>query len=507
MMTKTPHTLQLQNIAHIARSRGITSGTETFRDALYRVHRATMDADQELTGRYDHLFAEKLLSTLLTGTSIPSTPILTNAGRDIALPLAACTVQEFSARSSANRDQMWLRAKSSLKCGMGIGFDFSKIADPVDEMMSFNAELLDLDKELVANRRRPVAAMFTLDAEHPRIHEFIRAKEFADLGKWRANLSVLFRGQHVELAFESLVEQIANSACRCGEPGVLFFDRFEDDNPTPQVAYETSAPCGEVGLSLGEVCHFWSVNLAQFTTRSQGSLKIRWADLRETIDTIVRALDSILNITFGHGAESIAACKRRIGVGVVGFHSALQALGISYNSYAAFHLARQVSEWITFCSHSASAELARTRGPFPLYYSSRFRDLAWLNRKGRYRTGMVPTADWDGLHRKIMDIGIRHASIVSYPPTGTSSRLLDTSASFEPIRNQQACIENQAVNVTTDVQIESHMRIYEAFSRFADESGSKTVALPRNATTQMTAGVFRSARRRRLKGITVFRNT
>lgn len=535
----------------IARQRGITEGEESLLDVAERVSRSVVEVDACLEGRRDPSFADELTAMFSEGTAMPGTPILTNAGRSKAT-VAACTVVKVPPNGTC--EALWQRSTVELAAGLGVGYDLSETSDPVSQAIRLNDWLRGVDQDLVRRRRRPVASMVTLNARHPDILRFIHAKEGADFSQWRANLSVVFNGEDADRIFDSLVVPIAEAAHRCGEPGVLFFNRFEMDNPTPQISYESTAPCAEVALAAGEQCHFWYVNAEAMVVNTADGPKVDWERLRQTVGLSVRALDTAVQMSIDSGAAPIVGAKRRIGVGITGFHGLLMRLGISYASAEAEALAREVSERITYFAHSASADLAARRGPFPLWQTSRFRDKEWLNRKSVSRTGAVGTDDWRKLHDRIAETGIRHASVVAYPPAGVTSELLRTSKSYEPYftltglsqpdqLTKRECREippsvEQAIHrlnpdeavklrrklmesesggmidvpeshlLATARQISAdwHLRIHAAFQSFADESGAKTVNVAEDVDLSEMIDLFQSARRLGLKGISVFRD-
>ena len=545
------------NIANqaLARRRGIIEGNESIADCLHRVHSSIVAVDKRLEGYDDESFAEELAAAFVDRTALPGTPILSSAGRNRST-VAACTVVRVPVRAGGTirTELLWERSKAALGEGVGTGYDLSETLDPLMELERLNDWLLDFDQELVQQNRRPVAARVTLDARHADIRSFIRAKESADFTRWRANISVAFRGDAVDDIFDSLIYPIAESAHRCGEPGVLFFDRFEADNPTPHIRYDSTAPCAEVALAAGELCTFWYTNLEAMVVEANNCSALDWDRLRRTVGVVVRALDAAVQMSVDPGAAPVVAAKRRIGVGVTGFHAALIRLGIPYASTEAEQLAARLSEFITFCAHEASAKLAQRRGAFPAFHMSRFRDLPWLQRKAAHRTGVISAKEWGELHRNIGKTGIRHASVVAYPPTGMSSELLGTSKSYEPffmltgesqpdrltgrnIRTIPLAVEHGLARLDHDaakrarcllldsssqgslhvpgedvlatarqISVDWHLRIHAAFQRFADESGAKTVNVANDADLDTTIGLFQSARQLGLKGITVFRD-
>src|SRR5262249_30659559 len=255
------------------------------------------------------------------------------------------------------------------------------------------------------------------------IAEFIEVKRDANFATWVANISVRASGDHAE--WERLRPLLAAAAHHNGEPGVLFNDVAERDNATPCIELTSTAPCAEVFLSPGERCVFVSINLAAHVTATS----FNWDDFQRSVALAVRAGDAAVELAAA-GAAPVVAGRRRIGVGVCGYHTALIRLGIPYAESMAF--AAQISEILTFTAHQASSALARVRGPFPLYGKSRWRDSRWLRRKEARRVGAVSRSDWAALESSILDVGVRNAAVVAYPPTGVVAELLGVSRSYEP---------------------------------------------------------------------------
>lgn len=515
----------------IARERGIVAEGENLDDALTRVSKAVLEMDALLEGRFDGDFAKQLTKMFARRIAIPGTPILAKGGRATDVSLGACTVLPLEVGSGQLNYKVFEAATAkSLDDGMGTGYDLTSLKNPVCDLLRMNDFLLQNDGVLCTGGRRPPSSMASLDAQHPEILQFIQAKRQADFGRWRFNLSVKFQGSRskVDSEFKALVGEIATAAHYCGEPGVLFFDRFEDDNPMPQIPYLSTAPCAEVGLAAEEECHFWYLNLAEFARRDA----FDWDGLVNATQLSIRALDAIVELSIRAGSPAIVALKRRVGLGVMGFHSLLIRLGISYASENAEALARQISEVLTFNAYSASAKLAARRGPFPGWEVSRWIDQDWIARKVSRTTGVLPVTAWPTLIKQIATKGIRHASLVAYPPTGTSSELLGVSKSYEPLfsltghsqpelddqdelipevqeflaRDRGQHTEGSVLATARDISPLWHLRLHSAFQSFADESGSKTVNVENGASVDQVRGMFEEARSLGLKGLSIFRD-
>jgi ribonucleoside-diphosphate reductase alpha chain len=112
--------------------------------------------------------------------------------------------------------------------------------------------------------------MGLLSVDHPKVLEFIQAKREEDYSKWRFNISISVTNQFMKELHKGskkakkIIKAIADCAHYCGEPGVMFMEKFEEDNPTPSLKYLSLSPCGEVAMAPGETCQFSYINLAAF---------------------------------------------------------------------------------------------------------------------------------------------------------------------------------------------------------------------------------------------------
>jgi ribonucleoside-diphosphate reductase alpha chain len=522
----------------IARQRGLLGADETLRQGHQRVAIALGELDRSLGG--DPGFAGELLGALLAGRIAVSSQLFAAAGR--SEHAAACTVLPSAGTTDDSRLRRLLaEADAASRRGMGCGADLTDFDDPLKALMTLNAATQELASELAADNLRPPALMVSCRADHPQIENFIRAKWNADFSNWVANISVRMTGSDLE--WQRLRPLLAEGAHRNGEPGVLFQDVADADNPTPQLALTSTAPCAEVFLAPGEACIFVSVNVAAHVRFGV----FEWEKLDASVRLAVRTADAAVELAASAGAPIVAA-RRRIGIGVCGYHSALIRLGIPYANSAT--LARCLAERVTFAAHHASASLARVRGPFPLLDESRWTDPTWVARKAERRVGAVDPRAWDALTGEIARSGIRHSAVVAYPPTGVVALLLGVSRSYEPHfslagrtgvaskfaerlapeisevlarRSDGAELAARICDLAADYQLpgarpthvlacarqippRTHLAIHAAFAGLADESGSKTINLPATTTVHEVEDLLEIARAEGLKGVTVFRD-
>lgn len=545
----------------LMRERGIITESETVEDALERTTSALLEIDSRLNGAYDPAFASDVTNLIQDGVIVYGTPVLTNASRNDKVT-AACTVLPVELRNGQlDMGSFYEQSNRALSDAVGTGYDLSELSNPADAIVEMNNTLNKINSRLVGENKRPVASMATLRADHPDVRRFIAAKNHADFSKWRFNLSVfvteeLFEkakaGELWELRDEDgtvvdalpaseLLREIAECANYCGEPGILFKDRIDYDNPTPQWEYKSTAPCAEVAMAEGEACQFSYINLANLTTPDG---EFDYDGFSIAVRTMTRLLDASVEHTVAHsryGEFELAAQKRRIGVGITGFADLLVRLKIPYDSSDAVKMAARISEVLDYQTKDASADLAITRGSFSAYDQSRYTDSSWVERKLPRSKGGVSPENWKQLSNKILSTGIRHSSTTSMPPTGTSSTIVAASQSLEPLfalRDRQGGLPRSLeetlspdereditnallANGTLDpAMLErfpylrtarqlptlAHLNVQTAFQSFLDESLAKTVNMDHGSTVEDVIAVLYAAYAGHLKGITVFRD-
>ncbi|HFD40769.1 MAG TPA: adenosylcobalamin-dependent ribonucleoside-diphosphate reductase, partial [Anaerolineae bacterium] len=368
------------------------------------------------------------------------------------------------------------------------------------------------------------------------------------------------------LRAREVFDEIVRHAHRNGEPGVLFLDTANRSNPVPHL-YELEAtnPCGEQWLGDYENCCLGSVNLARHATPEGG---VDWAKLRETVELATRFLDNVVDANKYVPAvpeiEAAARRARRIGLGIMGLGDLMFHGGIRYGSPEGEEFAAQVMEFVRFHAMRTSIELAKERGPFPAIGGSIYdpEDLKW-----RPPTPLTPYSrdfgrpplDWGEIVRGIKAYGIRNAAQTTVAPTGTIATVSGCEAyGCEPTfalsyvrhfkdgdrdveltytsplfiqaleragldeETRQRIIEQVSVTgscqgiaevpeeirhtfvVASDITAEEHVRMQAAIQAFVDNSISKTVTFPENATENDINRAYQLAWRLGCKGLTVY---
>jgi ribonucleoside-diphosphate reductase alpha chain len=211
-----------------------------------------------------------------------------------------------------------------------------------------------------------------------------------------------------------IFDLIVHKAWQSGEPGLIFLDRVNEYNPTPNVGPMTSTnPCGEQPLLPYEACNLGSLNLAAFHLPAQpgagGHGTIDYETLGETVRTSVRFLDDVVEANNYPTKEIDEMCRanRKIGLGVMGWADLLFKLDIAYDSQAALDLADELGGFIQKEAWDEDTRLAEEKGVFKHWKGSR-----WDTQFGRK---------------------MRNAHCVTIAPTGTISIIAGCSGGIEPI--------------------------------------------------------------------------
>ena len=414
-------------------------------DMFRRVALSVASADLQYGSRADASTSEEAFFEMMASLEfLPNSPTLMNAGRNLS-QLSACFVlpieDSMEGIFGTLRDTALIQ-----KSGGGTGFSFSRLRPREDPIKSTHGvssgpvsfmRLYNYATEVTKlGGKRAGANMAILRIDHPDIEEFIAAKTNPlELNTFNISAAVtdefmkkvdarvaydLINPRTREVAGQldarEVLNRIVESAWRNGEPGVIFIDRINRDNPTPELGQiESTNPCGEQPLLPYESCVLGSINLAKF---HRGGA-IDYDRLKEVVTLAVHFLDNIIDVSEYPIAEiaQITKLNRKIGLGVMGWADLLILLGIPYDSEEAINLAEEVMSFISREAMHASVELAKQRGPFPRWFQESIYKKADHLRAGRPRS-QEPR---------------RNATVTTVAPTGTISLIANCSSGIEPI--------------------------------------------------------------------------
>jgi ribonucleoside-diphosphate reductase alpha chain len=545
--------LQKRILARDANGRVI----ETPEAMFQRVARSIASADLAYGTPEDARKSEQAFLEVMTRLEfLPNSPTLMNAGRDLG-QLSACFVLPIE---DSMESIFGTLADTALiqKSGGGTGFSFSRLRPKEDTIQSTQGEssgpvsfmrLYNFATEVTRlGGKRAGANMAILRVDHPDIAEFITAKtnplelntfnisvavsdefmervksgESYDLVNPRTGISV---GQ---LDARTVFNRIVEAAWRNGEPGVIFIDRINRDNPTPDLGpIESTNPCGEQPLLPYESCVLGSINLACFY-RDGG---VDYERLKEVVAIGVHFLDNIIDKSEFPIREIKlkTAANRKIGLGVMGWADLLLELGIPYDSDEAVDLAGEVMSFISQEASRASIKLAKDRGPFPRWHVENiYKDSNQSPRRNATVTTVAPTgtisliANCSSGIEPIYSIAYRRLSFGSeqmlfvHPLFARYAReqgffnesLMERVSEKGSLRDiMDAPPEAKRLFVTThDITPEWHVRMQAAFQKHIDAAVSKTINFPNSATVGDVMGSYELAYKLGCKGITIYRD-
>ncbi len=493
---------------------------------------------------------------------LPNSPALMNAGKEIG-QLAACFVLPVKDSMQGIFDTL-KHAAMILQSGGGTGFSFSRLrprsdivkstggiaSGPVSFMRVYNTAT-EVIKQGGARRG---ANMGILRVDHPDILDFIRVKRTGEeLSNFNISVAITDRfmaalrkdGEYElinprtgeaagKVKALEVFNEIVRSAWETGDPGIVFIDRINRANPTPQMGeIESTNPCGEQPLLPYEACVLGSLNLSKYVINSimedSGAPPvINYSLLSGDIETAVRFLDNCIDVNRYplREIEMMHKGNRKIGLGVMGWADMLVLLGIQYNSGRAFGLAREVIEFIQRKSKEASVELAKERGVFPNFKGSVY------DRKGmpRVRNATTTTIAPTGTLSIIADCssGIEPFFLLAYKRLVLGTELVEINRYFFRLSEKMGLysreLEERVLEKGTlrgikgipagikrlfktahEIPPEDHIEMQAAFQEHTDNAVSKTINIPKSAKPDDVARAFLLAYEKGCKGITVFR--
>ncbi len=429
---------------------------------------------------------------------------------------------------------------------------------PVDFLKAFSAALA----QILQGAKRQGANIAILNADHPDIIDFITLKDEDGTVK-NFNISVGVSGKFMEavqankdwdlvnprnsevwktVKARDLFQMIAEHAWATGDPGLAFLDRLQEDNPTPSIGVlDATNPCGEIPLLPYESCNLTSIDLSRHLRQNKkGEWEIDWDDLETSVKLGIRFLDDMIEVNtyaLDEIRQMVKEGNRRIGLGVMGFAHMLYKMGIPYDSNEAVRLSEHIAKFMRKKAEETSLQLGKERGPFPNFdisvysgTSERYRNCALLmiaptgtiSLFANTSSGIEPVFSLVQVRRSFNEDNKKNAPTREFTITDplfeeflrskfnekTQNNILKRVLKDGDLRNVKELTKEEKRIFTTTHQIdpEWHVRIQGAWQKWIDNSVSKTINFPHDATVEDVKKAYMLGWKLGLKGITIYRD-
>jgi ribonucleoside-diphosphate reductase alpha chain len=526
------------------------------------LQRVARDVATEANGKVNEKLAFVFQKVMEAGLFFPNSPTLMNAGTPVQ-QLQACFVLPIEDSMESIFETLKYSALIQ-KSGGGVGYFIGNIrhkgaivkstGGQASGPLSFLSIYNKVSNEIQQGGRRRGASLAALQYNHPDILAFIDSKRLGgELSNF--NISVRVDSNFMEavekdeaydlldptnghptgrrLRARDVFERIVQNAHRNGEPGLLFHDVINAENPTPHLGeIESTNPCGEQPLLPFESCNLGSINLARMLKKEESGYAADWEKIRLVAHIGTIFLDRVIDRSRAPIAqiEEIMRGNRKIGLGIMGLAQYLIRLGLSYNSEESLQAASAVMKEIVVQSKVTSFHLAEEKGTFPNFSGSVW-DRLELPQRNAVTATIAPTGSLSifanaspsaeplfgvGFARNILEgrfvqidrvfeemwrehLGEELPALLKDKIGGKGPEgIQDLTEIPEELRRVFVC--------SHDISPLDHMRMQAAMQMWVDNAVSKTINAPADSTLEDCRKAFWEAWKMGIKGITYYRD-
>ena len=346
------------------------------------------------------------------------------------------------------------------------------------------------------------------------------------VNKHSLKIEKLLCRRYYHVCFEEAIKSVELS----GEQEV--YDLTEPETLTFITNGFISRDCGEQPLLPYESCNLGSVNLFALLQDAGDHYELDWDRLEEVVRLAVHFLDNVIEVNKYPlpAIDEMTKKTRKVGLGVMGWASALAKMMIPYDSEEALQLAEKVMSFVQTQARKESMELAASRGTFPAFKGSIYDKESGLKLRNATLTTIAPTGTISIIAGPCSS-GIEPMFAISYYRANVldNDKMIEIESAFKEVMEARGLYSRKLMEkiaqtgsicdmeeipsdirrafVTAhDITPEWHIKMQAIFQKYTDNAVSKTVNFHQDAGVEDVREVYMLAYELGCKGVTIYRD-